>query len=65
MNANQIARLMFVVTQAYLRQEVSDAEYTDIVMALRDQAATGGIGEQAKAAYDQMCLDWHARNKAA
>ena len=64
MNANQIARLMFVVTQAYLRQEVSDTEYTDIVMALRDQATSGGIETQAKAAYDQMCLDWHALKSA-
>lgn len=64
MNANQIARLMFVATQAYLRQEIATAEYTDIVMALRDQAATGGIQEQAKAAYDQMCLDWHALKTA-
>jgi hypothetical protein len=64
MNANQIARLMLVTTQSFLRQEIPHAEYVDIVMALRDQAATGGIQEQAKAAYDQMCLDWHALKTA-
>ena len=65
MNANQIARLMLVTTQAYLRQEVPHAEYVDLVQALALQAREAGIQDAAATAYNQMCLDWHARNEAA
>jgi hypothetical protein len=65
MNANQIARLMLVTTQSFLRQEIPHDEYVDIVQALAAQARGAGIGEEASAAYNQMCLDWHARNDAA
>jgi hypothetical protein len=65
MNANQIARLMLVTTQAYLRQEVPHEEYADLVQVLALQAREAGIQDAAAAAYNQMCLDWHARNEAA
>lgn len=65
MNANQIARLMLVTTQAYLRQEVPHEEYTDLVQSLAAQARAAGIGDAAAAAYNQMCQVWHARNEAA
>jgi hypothetical protein len=65
MNANQIARLMLVTTQSFLRQELEHAEYVDIVQALAAQARGAGIGDEAAAAYNQMCLAWHARRDAA
>ena len=57
MNANQIARLMHLATQSYLRLEIPVGEYTDIVQALAAQAREAGIGEEAQAVYNQMCLD--------
>ncbi len=65
MNANQIARLMLVTTQSFLRQEIPHDEYANLVQALAAQARGAGIGDEAAAAYNQMCLDWHARNEAA
>jgi len=65
MNANQIARLMLVTTQAYLRQEVPHEEYVDLVQTLAAQAREAGIRDEAMTAYNQMCLVWHARNEAA
>jgi hypothetical protein len=65
MNANQIARLMLVTTQAFLRQEIPHEEYVDIVQTLAAQAREAGIRDEATAAYNQMCLVWHARNEAA
>ena len=56
---------MLVTTQAYLRQEVPHDEYVDLVQALALQAREAGIQDAAATAYNQMCLDWHARNEAA
>jgi|LakMenE01Jun11ns_1017448.scaffolds.fasta_scaffold7629660_1 hypothetical protein len=64
MNANQIARLMLVTTQSFLRQEIPHAEYVDLVQSLAAQAREAGIQDAAATAYNQMCLDWHARNEA-
>jgi hypothetical protein len=64
MNANQIARLMLVTTQSFLRQEIPHAEYDDLVQSLAAQAREAGIQDAAATAYNQMCLDWHARNEA-
>ena len=65
MNANQIARLMLVTTQSFLRQEIPHEEYADLVQSLAAQAREAGIGDAAAAAYNQMCQVWHARNEAA
>jgi len=64
MNANQIARLMLVTTQAFLRQEITHEEYADLVQTLAAQARSASIGDEATAAYNQMCQVWHARNEA-
>jgi hypothetical protein len=55
MNANQIARLMLVTTQSFLRQEIPHEEYADLVQSLAAQAREAGIGGAAAAAYNQMC----------
>jgi hypothetical protein len=65
MNANQIARLMLITTQSFLRQEIPHDEYIDIVQTLAAQARSAGIQEAAMTAYNQMCLVWHARSEAA
>jgi hypothetical protein len=55
MNAKQLARLQLLAVESYCRNEMSLDEFTDIAVAMGQQAEAAGIGEEFKAAYRELC----------
>ena len=64
MNANVIARLMFLTLQSFIRGELPREEFNEILQDLASQARSGGIGEEAQAAYWEMCQAWFSQQAA-
>ena len=64
MNAIQIARLMLITVRAYTNAEVETEEFTTTMRWLQAQADAAGFGEEAKAAYRQLCWESHQAQAA-
>lgn len=55
MNAEQIAHLIYITTQAYGREELAPEQFTDLVRGLQGLAESQGQDEAVRRAYSQIC----------
>ena len=59
MTANQIARIMVTLVEAYSRNELTTDEFTGLTRALGDDANARGIGGEYLKAYRELTWRKH------